>query len=80
MRPGHRPLPAGVAGYVLAPTVPVPAVTASGEIPEPPCGPYGASTHGVRYFAFDPQRPDRIVFVDEGQDQPLFDARSLFGR
>ncbi|MFY7856738.1 MAG: hypothetical protein ACOVQT_11400 [Rubrivivax sp.] len=75
-----RPLPAGVAGYVLAPPVPVPAVTASGEIPEPPCGPYGASTHGVRYFAFDPQRPDRVVFVDEGQDQPLFDARSLFGR
>jgi hypothetical protein len=75
-----RPLPPRLAGYVLAAPVPVPAVTASGEIPEPPCGPYGVSTHGVRYFAFDPQRPDRVVFIDEGQDQPLFDARSLFGR
>lgn len=75
-----RPLPAGVASYVLVPPVSVPAITARGEIPEPPCGPYGASTHGVRYFVFDAQRPHHIVFVDQGQDQPLFDVHSLFGR
>jgi len=55
-------------------------VTPSGDIPEPPCGPYGASTHGVRYFLVDLRQPDRLIFVDEGQDQPMFDPSSIVGR
>ena len=75
-----RPLPRTARAYVLAPAEPVAPVTASGEIPDPPCGAYGASTHGVRYFLFDRLRPGRAVFVDEGQDQPLFDPLGLLAR
>ncbi len=75
----RRPLPRLATTFILAPAEPVPAVTPSGEIPEPPCGPYGASTHGVRYFVFDLRRPDRLIFVNEGQDQPMFDPSSIVG-
>ena len=75
-----RPLPRTAATFVLAPPRPVPPVTASGEVPEPPCGAYGASTHGVRYFLTDLRWPDVAVFVDEGQDQAMFDARSIVAR
>lgn len=54
-----------------------PAVTPSGEIPEPPCGDLGASTHGVRYFMTDLRAPGRVVFVNEGQDGLMFDPRSI---
>ena len=76
----RRPLPRLATTFILAPAEPVPAVTPSGDIPEPPCGPYGASTHGVRYFVVDLRRPDRLIFVDEGQDQPMFDPSSIVGR
>ena len=72
-----RPLPRTAATFVLAPPVPVPPVTASGEVPEPPCGAYGASTHGVRYFLTDLRWPGLAVFIDEGQEQPMFDPRSI---
>jgi hypothetical protein len=75
-----RPLPRLTTSFILSPAQPVPAVTPSGDIPEPPCGAYGASTHGVRYFVFDLRWPDRLIFVDEGQDQPMFDPSSIVGR
>jgi hypothetical protein len=75
-----RPLPAGVVALALVPATPVPAVTASGEVPAPSCGDYGASTHGIRYFLVDALRPQRAVFVDEGQDQPLFAPASIVAR
>ena len=53
------------------------APTAQGEVPEPVCGPYGASTHGVRYFMFDLRWPARAVSVDEGQERPMFDPASI---
>lgn len=49
----------------------------AGEVPDPQCGPYGASSHGVRYFYIDPRWPDRVIFVDEGQERPLFDPASI---
>jgi hypothetical protein len=48
-----------------------------GEVPEPVCGAYGRSTHGVRYFITDLRWPDLAVFVDEGQERPLFEPRSI---
>jgi hypothetical protein len=42
--------------------------TPAGEVPDPPCGAVGWSTHGVRYFLTDLRRPDRVVFLNEGQD------------
>lgn len=53
------------------------AITEQGEIPEPKCGRYGASTHGVRYFITDTRWPGFAVFVDEGQERPMFDPASI---
>ncbi|NHQ75902.1 hypothetical protein HAT86_15740 [Roseovarius gahaiensis] len=73
-----RPAPRTMAFHVLRPADQTAlSPTASGDIPEPACGPYGASTHGVRYFLTDLRWPDRAIFVDEGQESPLFDPASL---
>lgn len=54
--------------------------TPKDEIPDPPCGAYGASTHGVRYFIDDLREPRWVVYVDEGQDGTLVDPRSIVWR
>ena len=73
-----RPAPRTMAFHVLTPTDPTAlSPTLSGDIPEPACGPYGASTHGVRYFVTDLRWPDRAVFVEEGQERPMFDPASI---
>lgn len=50
--------------------------TPRGEVPAPPCGEYGWSTHGVRYFFTDKRRPGRALYVNTGQDGMMFDASS----
>lgn len=66
------------AQFVIKPlAMDVPAVTESGEVPEPPCGELGASTHGIRYFVTDLRFPGRVVYVNEGQDGLLFDPSSI---
>ena len=73
-----RPAPGTMAFHVLAPTDPAAlAPTAEGEVPDPVCGPYGASTHGIRYFITDLRWPGLAVFVEEGQERPLFDPASI---
>jgi len=68
-----RPAPRTMSFHVLTPSDPAAfAPTPSGDIPDPVCGPYGASTHGVRYFMRDLTWPDVAVFVEEGQERPLF--------
>ena len=37
----------------------------------------GWSTHGVRYFMTDLRRPDRVVYINEGQDGTQIDPRSI---
>ena len=54
--------------------------TPKDEIPDPPCGDYGASTHGVRYFIDDLRAPRWVVYVNEGQDGTLVDPRSISWR
>lgn len=54
--------------------------TPKDEIPDPPCGNYGASTHGVRYFIDDLREPRWVVYVNEGQDGTLVDPRSIAWR
>ncbi|MFM1988242.1 MAG: hypothetical protein RJA99_1199 [Pseudomonadota bacterium] len=51
--------------------------TPKDQVPEPPCGEAGWSTHGVRWFAMAPARPDRVVYGDEGQDGSFFDPTTL---
>ena len=73
-----RPAPRTMAFHVLAPVHPdAHAPTAQEEVPEPICGPYGTSTHGVRYFMTDLRWPSLAVFVEEGQERPLFDPASI---
>jgi hypothetical protein len=73
-----RPGPKTMTTYVLMPTVENAfAPTAEGEVPEPLCGPYGASTHGVRYIVEDLRWPGLAVFVEEGQERPMFAPMSL---
>jgi hypothetical protein len=72
------PAPRTVAFHVLMPTLPGAfAPTVMGDVPDPLCGPYGASTHGVRYFVTDLRMPGIAVFVEEGQERPMFDPASL---
>lgn len=73
-----RPAPGTMAFYILTPSDPAALSPAlSGDIPEPACGPYGASPHGVRYFLTDLRWPDRAIFAEEGQERPMFDPASI---
>lgn len=48
------------------------------EIPAPPCGEWGDGPDGVQYFKVWPQSTVRkVLFVREGQDEPLFDTMTL---
>jgi hypothetical protein len=51
--------------------------TPDDEIPEPPCGEYGWSTHGTRYFVTDVAHPDKVIYIDIGQDGMMFDQTSV---
>jgi hypothetical protein len=53
------------------------AATPADEVPDPPCGAMGWSTHGVRYFMTDLRRPDRVVFINLGQDGTQIDPASI---
>ncbi|MEY3289258.1 MAG: hypothetical protein RLZZ419_1500 [Pseudomonadota bacterium] len=47
------------------------------QVPEAPCGEYGWSTHGVRYFISDLRQPDSILYVNEGQDGTMIEPSSI---
>lgn len=73
-----RPAPRTTAFHILTPSDPAALGPApQGEVPDPVCGAYGASTHGVRYFMTDLRWPTRAIFVEEGQERPLFDPASI---
>lgn len=73
-----RPAPRTTAFWGLTPKDPQAlAPTAQGEVPEPLCGAYGVSTHGVRYFIVDLRWSGLAVFVDEGQERPMFEPASI---
>ena len=75
-----RPAPRTVAFYEIVPTGARKAAleaTPEDEVPEPPCGDYGWSTHGIRYFMTDTRFPDRVVYVNTGQDGTMFDDRTI---
>ncbi len=47
-------------------------------MPEPPCGEWGDQPDGVQYFEVSTKSSARkILFVRIGQDEPLFDEKSL---
>lgn len=75
-------LPVGAKRYTFVPNASyqkaLQAKANPDEIPEPPCGDWGDAPDGVQYFEAWPQSKVRkILFVREGQDDPLFDAQTL---
>jgi len=68
-----RAAPRTTSFHALTPLDPnVLAPTATGDIPDPVCGPYGVSSHGLRYVITDLRWGARAIFVDEGQERPMF--------
>lgn len=51
--------------------------TPEDEVPEPPCGDYGWSTHGTRYFQTDTRHPGKAVYINIGQDGTMIDPRTV---
>jgi hypothetical protein len=51
--------------------------TPNDEIPDPPCGDYGTDPDGIRFFLADSAHPDRIVYLNLGQDGTMFDATTV---
>ena len=75
-----RPAVRTIAFYELKPTGKRKAAfdaTPKDEVPEPPCGEYGWSTHGARYFMTDLRRPDVALYVNIGQDGLMFDDTTV---
>lgn len=73
-----RPLPRTMRTLQLRPAEGWPPARAEdASVPEPPCGPLGASTHAVRYALTDLRWPEWVVFVDEGQDGTLIAPQTL---
>jgi hypothetical protein len=48
------------------------------EVPDPPCGEWGTAPDGIQYFEIQPASGARkVLFVRVGQDEPLFDEKTL---
>lgn len=50
---------------------------AGGDIPDLPCGEYGMDFDSMSYFEYHAAQPKRFAMVFIGQDEPLFDEKSL---
>ena len=75
-----RPAVRTIAFYEVKPTGKRKAdfeATPEDEVPEPPCGEYGWSTHGARYFMTDLRHPDVAVYINIGQDGLMFDDATV---
>lgn len=75
-----RPAPRTLQFYQLMPTgtrLEALETTPADTIPEPPCGDYGWSTHGVRYFLSDIRQPGMIAYINVGQDGLFFDDTTV---
>ena len=46
------------------------------EVGDPPCGDWGDTPDGIQYFEAQPAAR-KVLFVRVGQDEPLFDERTL---
>ncbi|WP_266160886.1 hypothetical protein, partial [Dyella silvatica] len=74
--------PVGVMRFTIVPNAAyqktIDARPPSTDVPEPPCGDWGEGPDGVAYFEAQPSRnPHKLLYVNVGQDEPLFDDNSL---
>ncbi|MCI7139625.1 hypothetical protein [Alistipes sp.] len=70
----------GVRRYDLVPTGAYAEQVAeelAGEPVPSTCNGWGMGNSGIRYFEIHGNRPDRALFLEIGQDAPLFDERSI---
>jgi len=78
---GGKP-PAGIKRYTFVPNTAlqkeVETKASPDEVGDPACGDWGDAPDGIQYFEAQPARnAHRILFVRVGQDEPLFDEKSL---
>jgi hypothetical protein len=76
------PAPAGVKRFTFLPNAALKkeldAKNDPGDIPEPPCGDWGDAPDSIQYFEAQPASgAQRVMFVRAGQDEPLFDEKTL---
>jgi len=74
--------PAGVKRYTFVPNAALKkrldAQADPNEVPDPPCGDWGDAPDGIQYFEAQPASGARkVLFVRVGQDEPLFDEKTL---
>ena len=74
--------PAGVVRYTFVPNAAyrkaLKAKEDPNEVGDPPCGDWGDAPDGIQYFQTWPSSTaGRFAFVRVGQDEPLFDERTL---
>ena len=74
-------LPAGVRRYTFVPAKTyakeLKRTSSPDEVGEPPCGDWGDAPDGIQYFEAHASRPERVLFVRVGQDEPLFVEKTL---
>jgi hypothetical protein len=74
--------PAGVERYTFVPDAryreELAAKANPDEVPDPPCGDWGEAPDGIQYFEAQPTSGTRsVLFARVGQDEPLFDEKTL---
>jgi hypothetical protein len=74
--------PAGVTRYTFVPNAALrkqlDAKADPNEVPDPPCGDWGDAPDGIQYFEAQPASgAHKVLFVRVGQDEPLFDEKTL---
>jgi hypothetical protein len=78
---GEKP-PAGIKRYTFVPNAALKeqldAKADPDDVPDPPCGDWGDAPDGIQYFEAQPASGARkVLFVRVGQDEPLFDEKTL---
>ena len=77
---GAKP-PSGAKLYTFAPNAAYAKELKAKEDPnegDPPCGDWGIAPDGIQYYEVHPaSRARKLLFVRIGQDEPLFDAKTL---
>jgi hypothetical protein len=77
---GYDPTPKGAKRYTVLPNAALKkeldAKADPGDIPDPPCGDWGDTPDGVQYYEVHEGAP-RIMIVRAGQDEPLFDEKTI---
>jgi hypothetical protein len=74
--------PPGVKRFTFVPSVAyqkeLNARADPNEVGDPPCGKWGTAPDGIQYFEAQPASGARkVLFVRVGQDEPLFDEKTL---